>query len=181
VRALARNVHITPGIAESSLTSTAKFADAGYRTIFTGNQVNIYEQHDTVITILQAAIIRGWHESDSLYQIPLVPVIPNTNTGTVLVKQSPSEFLPARPPPEEAVFNIYKLKTQPELVQYLHATAGFPTKSTLHATGKNKQFLSWPKLTPEAIAKHFPESEETTKGHARKAKSGQQSTKCKPG
>jgi len=29
---------------------------------------------------------------------------------------TPSKYLPARPPPEDAVFNVYKLKTQPELV-----------------------------------------------------------------
>jgi hypothetical protein len=40
---------------------------------------------------------------------------------------------------------------------------------------------SWPGLTPEAIAKHFPESDETLKGHARKTKSGQRSTKRTPG
>jgi hypothetical protein len=32
-----------------------------------------------------------------------------------------------------------------------------------------------------AIAKHFPESKETLKGHARKTKSGQRSTKRNPG
>jgi len=46
----------------------------------------------------------------------------------ILIKQPPSEYLPARPPPQDAVFNVYELKTQPELVQYLHASAGVPTK-----------------------------------------------------
>ena len=55
-----RDVHITPGITKTSLMSTAKFVDAGYTTIFDGDQVNIYDQHDTVITVSRAAIIRGW-------------------------------------------------------------------------------------------------------------------------
>jgi hypothetical protein len=38
------------------------------------------------------------------------------------------EFLHDRPPPSEAIHNVYELKTQPELVQYYHAAAGFPTK-----------------------------------------------------
>ena len=62
VQAPARDVHITPGITKTSLLSTAKFADAGYTTIFDGNQVNIYDQHDTVITVSHAAILRGWRE-----------------------------------------------------------------------------------------------------------------------
>jgi hypothetical protein len=92
----------------------------------------------------------------------------------VLAKQPPIKFLPARPLPEEAVFNVYKLKMQPELVQYLHAPAGFPTKPTWYNTVKNKQFDAlWPGLTPKAMAKHFPKSKEMIKGHAQKAKSGQ--------
>jgi hypothetical protein len=53
------NIHITQGIAKFSLISIAKFAEVGYKTIFTGNQVNIYDQHNIAITISQAAIIRG--------------------------------------------------------------------------------------------------------------------------
>jgi hypothetical protein len=117
---------------------------------------------------------------DNLFQIPLVPVVRNNNTETILVKRPPSEYLPARPPPHEAIFNVYELKTQPELVRYLHASAGFPTKPTWLRAVKNRQYASWPGLTPEAIVKHFPESEETLKGHARKTKSGQRSTKRMP-
>ena len=98
--------------------STAKFSDAGYTTIFEGDQVNIYDQHDTVITVSRAAIIRGWQEpgTNDLFWIPLVHVIRNNNIETILVKQPPSEYLPAWSPPQEAVFNVYELKTQPELV-----------------------------------------------------------------
>jgi hypothetical protein len=67
---------------------------------------------------------------------------------------------------------VYKLKTQPELIQYLHAAAGFPTKPTWIKAIKNKQFASWPGLTTKAAAKHYPESEETLKGHGHKIRSG---------
>ena len=88
VRAPARDVHITPGITETSLMSTAKFSNAGYTTIFDGDQVNIYDQHDTVITVSRAAIIRGWREpgTNELFRIPLVPIVRNNNTETILVK-----------------------------------------------------------------------------------------------
>jgi hypothetical protein len=78
VRGPTRDIHITLGIAKSSLViSTAKCTKAGNRTIFTGNQVNIYDQHNTVITILQSAIRHGWHGPNGLYKIPLVPVVHN--------------------------------------------------------------------------------------------------------
>ena len=92
-----------------SLMSTAKFANAGCTTIFDGDQVNIYDQHDTVIMVSCAAIIWGWREpgTNELFWIPLVPVVCNNNTKTILVKQPPNEYLLARPPPQDDVFNVY--------------------------------------------------------------------------
>jgi hypothetical protein len=143
----------------------------------------MYDQHDTVITVSRAAIIRGRHEprTSELFRVPLVPDVRNNNTKPILVKQPLSKYLHTRPPPQEAVFNIYELKTQPKLVQYLHAAARLPTKPTWLREVKNRQFASWTGLTPEAIAKHFPKSEETLKGHARKTKSGQGSTNTHQG
>ncbi len=66
-------------------------------------------------------------------------------------------------------------------MQYHHASAGFPTKPTWLATIKNKHFTSWPGLTLDAARKHFPDSEETHKGHGRKTPSGLCSTKAKQG
>jgi hypothetical protein len=181
VRSPARDIHITPGIDETSLISTVKFAEAGYVTIFDRDKVNIYDQRDTVITVSQSAILRGWREqgTNDLWRIPLIPVVRNNNTDTIIVKRPPSEYLPNRPAPSEAIHNVYELKTQPELIRYLHAAAGFPTKPTWYKAVKNGQFVSWPGLTAAAVAKHFPESEETIKGHARKTRRGLHSTKCK--
>ena len=61
-----------------------------------------------------------------------------SNTDTVLVTQPPTEYLPDRPPPIDAIHNVYELKTQPELIRYLHAAAGFPTKPMWVAAIKNK-------------------------------------------
>jgi hypothetical protein len=62
----------------------------------------------------------------------------------------------------------------------MHNTAGFPTKPTWLRAVKNRQYASWPGLMPKTIAKHFPESKETLKGHAWKTRSGQQWTKRMP-
>ncbi len=75
---------------------------------------------------------------------------------------------------------MYKLKTQPELVRYYHSAASFPTKPSWLKAIKNKQYASWPGLTWEAVNKHFPESEETLKGHRCKTRSGLGSTKTSP-
>jgi len=55
--------------------------------------------------------------------------------------------------------------------------AGFPTKLTWIKAIKNQQYASWPGLTADVVARHYPDSEETLKGHGRKSPRGQRSTK----
>ncbi len=88
VRSPARDIHIIPGIDETSLISTVMFAEAGYVTIFDRDEVNIYDQCDTVITVSRSTILRGWREpgTNDLWRIPLVPVVCNNNTDTIIVK-----------------------------------------------------------------------------------------------
>ena len=182
VRHPASEVHITPGVTSNSLMSTNQFAQAGYITVFDKEEVNIYDANDVKITVTRGAILRGWRcEETGFWRIPVCPTIrshnvTNLNTQTILVKESPSELLPRRPPPTEAIANVFELKTQPELVRYYHAAAGFPTKPTWLAAIKNNQFASWTGLTHDGVRKHFPESEETWKGHGKKVKSGLRST-----
>jgi hypothetical protein len=140
--------------------------------------VNIYDAQNTTLKVSRAAILRGWLDKKAnLWRIPLVPIVLNINTETVLVNKLPTEFLPDQPPPIKAIHNLYKLKMQPELVQYLHALAGFPTKPTWIEGIKNYHYASWPGLTIKAVTKHFPKSKKMMKGHGWKGKSGLRSTK----
>jgi hypothetical protein len=171
-------VHIVPGIERDSLLSIPKFADANYVAIFNKDKVNIYDAKKTTIIVSSGTILQGWQcKQTNLWQGPLIKNVQNNNTDTVLCDRFPTEFLPDRPLPSKAIHNVYELKTQPELVGYYHAAAGFPTKPSWLKAIKNKQYASWPGLTWEAVNKHFPESKETLKGHGRKARSGLQSTK----
>ena len=184
LRSPANDVHITPGITSNSLLSTGKLADADYITVFDKEQVNVYDVNDINVTVTRGAIIRGWRDDTGLWRIPLLPTVrqdnvTNVNTETVLVNKPPTEFLANRPPPSEAVCNVYELKAQPELVRYYHAAAGFPTKPTWLQAIKNNHYASWTGLTYEGVSKYYPESNETNKGHGRKLKSGQRSTRKK--
>jgi hypothetical protein len=180
IRVLANKLHITPGVSQHSLHSTGKFSDANYITVFDKEMVNVYDANNTIFTISRGAILHGFCDPVlNLYQIPLFDMVRNNNTDTIIVNRPPTEYLPDQPPPSKAVYNVYELKTQPELVQYHHASGGFPTKTTWLAAIKNKHFTSWPGLTLHAARKHFPNSEETHKGHGRKTPSGLCSTKTK--
>ena len=158
VRRPAKEMHIMPGISQNSLLSTAKYADANYITVFEKDRVNVCDANNTKITVSREAVLReGQKEGEDLWQIPIVETVRNNNTDTIIVNWPPTEFLPNRPEPSEAVHNVYELKTQPELVRYLHATAGFPTKPKILAAIKNKQYPAWPGLKVDTVRKHFPE------------------------
>ena len=166
VRQPVKEVHIVPSIETDSLLSTAKFAEAEYIPVFDKEEVNIYNAQNTMLKVSKGAILRGWFDKTAnLWRIPLIPGILNNNTDMVLVNKQPTEFLPGRTPIIEAINNVYELKTQPELVRYLHACAGFPTKPSWIKAIKNRQYVSWPGLTVNAVAKHFPESKNTWRGH----------------
>ena len=89
----------------------------------------------------------------------------------------PTEYLTDRPKPSEAIHNVYELRSQAEMVRYYHAAAGFPTKATWLKAIENNHYASWPGLSTKVVRAHFPESEETQKGHMKKQKAGARSTK----
>ena len=62
-------------------------------------------------------------------------------------------------------------------MRYLHAAAGFPTEATWYAAVQRGNYNSWPWLNPKNVRAHFPESEETQKGHMRNMPQGLRSTK----
>ena len=72
---------------------------------------------------------------------------------------------------------LTKQKHDQSLWDFHLVAAGFPTKPTWLAATKNKHYASWVGIDASLVAKHFPESEETWKGHGRKIKSGLRSTK----
>ena len=110
----AKDIHIVPSIESNSLLSMAKFSKAGYITVFDNKEVNIYDAHNTTLKVLQGAILRGWFDKiANLWQIPIIPIILNNNTDTVLVNKLPTEFFPDCMLVIEALHNVYKLKMQP--------------------------------------------------------------------
>jgi hypothetical protein len=135
----AKDIHIVPEIERNLLLSMAKFADANYIAIFDKDKINIYDAYNTKVTVSRSAILCGWQCTDTnLWRVPLVPHVTNNNTDTVLCNRPPTEFLPQCPPPSDAIYNVYELKTQPELVRYHHMAAGFLTKPTWLKAIKNK-------------------------------------------
>ncbi len=94
IRVPASKLHITPGVSQHSLLSTGKFANANYITVFE-EMVNVYNANDTIFTVSKGAILHGFCNLVlNLYQIPLVDMVRNNNTDTIIINCPPTKFLP---------------------------------------------------------------------------------------
>ena len=56
----ARTVDIVPTLADQSLLSGNKFAEAGYVSICYDTEVNIYDGHTVKFFVSEAAFLKGW-------------------------------------------------------------------------------------------------------------------------
>jgi len=139
IRAPANELHITPGVSQHSLLSMGKYADANYITVFDKDTVNVYDANDTIITVTRDAILRGWRDTNNkLWRIPLVDMVQNLITDSIIVNQPPTEFLPNPLPTKEAIYNVYKLKTRTR--QIPSCGSWIPHKTTMDR-GHQKQTI----------------------------------------
>ena len=64
-----------------------------------------------IIAVTRGTILRGFKcPMTGMWHIPLVDLVRNNNTKTVIVNHPPLEFLPVCPPPTKAIHNAYELK-----------------------------------------------------------------------
>jgi hypothetical protein len=164
----AREAHILPGLAHSSLVSIGKLCDAGCEAKFDNQEV--------VITKNNINLLRGQRDRcTGLWRIPLT----NNEESTITSNRPTMECNNATniPPnkmhskPDATIghntvcYNAYQHHRIPELIQYLHTAAFSPVPSTWIAAIQRGFYQSWPGLTAAAVRKHLPKSEATTKGH----------------
>jgi hypothetical protein len=77
----------------------------------------------------------------------------------------------------ETAMSVHDLPNTKEVVRFLHAVLGNPTRATLLAAAQHGNLITFPSITPENISRRFPESDETQKGHMKQTKQGVRSTK----
>ena len=80
-------------------------------------------------------------------------------------------------PNKESANKVYDLPSISQTVKYLHAAAGFPVKDTWIKAIKAANYNTWPTLTPTTVNRHFPQSDETQKGHMKRQRQGVRSTR----
>eukprot|EP00804_Cyclotella_cryptica_P006780 CCRYP_019524-RA/>CCRYP_019524-RA protein AED:0.42 eAED:0.37 QI:0/0/0/1/0/0/4/0/627 len=147
-------------------------------------------------TSLNKPVLTGYRcPHTGLWQIPLHPITVNENTDTLILDSKcrlqstqPRYHVPTPTHIREHlqaslqcntdhILNVYELPSIEQSIRYLHAAAGFPTKSTWLAAIRKGNYSTWPLITVKNVHKHFPQSEETQQGHMRNQRQGTRSTK----
>jgi hypothetical protein len=135
----AREAHILPGLAHSSLLSIGKLCDAGCEATFDDQQV--------VITKNNTSLLRGQRDhSTGLWRIPLTN---NTESPNASNRQTmecnniisiPPHNIHNKPDSNiertTVCYNAYQHHKIPELIQYLHAAAFSPVPA-IHLDCRN--------------------------------------------
>ncbi len=75
--------------------------------------------------------------------------------------------------------SVYSIPSTKGNIKFLHAAAGYPVEDTWTKAINAGNYLTWPGLSTKAVRRHFPESNETQKGHMKKQRQNVRSTRIK--
>jgi hypothetical protein len=143
-------------MSQTALMSIATIANNGYMTVFLPGQegVDIFRTNNVVISPTAPPALQGWRDDRGLWMVPIVDE-PTISTGINIA---------------EAAMGVYKLTSTKEVVRFLHAALGHPTQATLLTVAQHGNLVTIPGMTAQNVSQHFPESDETQKGHMKQTK-----------
>ena len=152
----------------SSLISVGRLADDNTISIFTKDGVSVHHEHDVLISCRGEPILIGARDEHGRYRVPLI--------------QHKGQWQP-RPPRKRInaklceANNVYDLPSIEQGIRWMHAVCGYPVKSTWLKAVRAGNFLGWPLLTEKNIARYYPDTFETQKGHMNQVRKNVRSTK----
>jgi hypothetical protein len=129
--------------------------------------VTIHKEGTLTITSTEPAALQGWRAETGLWEFD-----PNHQDHQTYKPEHAIAIIP-----DDIAYNVHALPSTPMAVRFLHAAAGFPPKATWIAAIKAGNFVTWPLLTVENVNKHYPETNETDKGHMKMQRMNVRSTK----
>ena len=170
LQAGAGKMNIVPNL-HSTLISVPKMAKHGYIAVFNKREAKIYDGTTTMITISgEPSIIAPRCKDTGLWKMSL------DLDYKILGRKSTHQFIASL----DVANTIFDLPNSWQSLMYFHAAAGFPTKETFTDAVQAGNCATWPGLTTTLISKHFPDSNETQKGHMKGQMKRVRSTKVKP-
>ena len=102
----------------------------------------------------------------------------------ITLTQDHGQWQPRRPTKEwkrklQQAHSVYDLPSKEEAIKWMHAVCGYPVKSTWIKSIKSGNYIGWPILNEPNVARYYPETNETPKGHLNQSKKIVSSTKPK--
>ncbi len=138
-------------------------ADYGCIAVFDKTEATIYDGTTTRITASGEPIIVAQRcDYTGLWKMEL------NLDYKVLRTVYPTQFITG----VDEANAIFNLPNSRQTLQYFHAAAGFLVKETFLAAVRAGNYSTWPGLMTTLISKHFPDSEETQKGHMKGQRKG---------
>ena len=159
----ARQAHIVPGLAHTSLISIKALCDAGRQAM--------YDDNECKISFKGTTIWRGAREPKTgLWVLPLgTPQRPPDHLDLAITQTKP-----------HMANNVYAMTSKEATIKFLHQCLCSPPKSTLLKALQKNQFSTWPGFTKAAVEKCLPTSSPAAdKGHMKRQRQGIRSTKPK--
>jgi hypothetical protein len=128
-------------------------AENGYITIFQpGNEgVTFHKKGTLTISMSEPPVLQGCKKKGA-------------KLWTVSSAATDNEY--------KKVANVYNIPSINQTIKCLHAAAGYPVEDTWVKVINAGNYTTWPELTATTACKHFPESDETQKGHMKRQRQG---------
>ena len=144
--------------------------DAGCEVWFHNKTCEIYFNGET--------IIRGWRDLRSnMWRISLQDI-----GGSTSIPDPDSEQLDQPLPfPKFLANNVYYCENTQQLIEFYHATLGYPVVSTWTKAISAGYFQGWPGLTSTRVRRFIKVSSDTDMGHMDQQRQGTRPTsQCNP-
>jgi hypothetical protein len=131
-------------------------------------KATIYDATATMITaVANPIVVAPWCQTTGLWKLDLDAAVQETKDNTIFLWTA------------EMANAIFNLPNNQQTMLYYHAVVGFPPKETFRNAALAGNYAKWLGLTTQLVNKHFPDSNETQKGHMKGQRQGVQPTKLK--
>lgn len=165
LRPEATKAHIVPGLAHTSLLSTAVLCDAGYQVTYDAAACHLHDGPRHILTGTRNATTGLWH----------FPLASTSDTPTNA--HTPSNAPTNTPTPSYTANNVHTITYLRNRVKFMHQAFFCPPIQTL-LRAANLGFLdNIPFLTPDLIHTHLGKSPATAKGRLKLRPTGHLSTR----
>ena len=133
-----REAIVGPGMSQRALMSMATLANNGYTTVFLlGHKgLNVFHANDVDISSIAPPALQGWRDDRGLWMVPV--------TDETTISQNIDVA--------KTAMSVYDLPNTKEVVRFLHAALGTPTRATLLTAAQHGNLVTFPGMTPENIS-----------------------------